>query len=122
MRGTETDDLEDEWEEDETGDAAASNSHPPRLPRSSSKGDLDWLMSGSSRATLLKQQSEAGAAAAHTAAVQANPDAQPNIDTDNDEDYPRWIRAKRTSMQAISDRSTTGQVYVSFPLSLLLLA
>jgi hypothetical protein len=114
---SETDDRESDWEEDELGDDApdaASSSHSPRLPRGPSKNNLDWLMSGSSRATLLRRQSEAGAAALHAAAVQADPDAEPGVDLDDDEDYPRWIRAKRTSMQAISDRSTTGQVCVSF--------
>ena len=87
--------------------------HPPPRSRHHARNDLDWLMSGSSRALLVaQQQSEAAAAEAHAADVEANPNANPEVD--EDEDHPRWIRAKRSSMQAISDRTTTGQVYVSF--------
>lgn len=62
-------------------------------------------MSGSSRATLVNgQQAEASQAAADD--VEANPDNKSSVG----EDHPRWVRAKRSAMQPISDRSTTGQV------------
>ena len=31
-------------------------------------------------------------------------------ESSNDEEYPSWIRAQPSSLQAISDRSTTAQV------------
>lgn len=96
---------EDAGDEDEQDAAAAEGApHSPRPSRH--RNDLDWLMSGSSRATLLA--SEAAAAEAHAADVDDDPNAQP--EADDESDYPRWIRAKESTMQAISDKATTGQV------------
>ena len=88
---------EDEDEEGEEGegeegeDEADPSSESARRRRKRTRNDLDWLMSGSSRATLLGDQ---GGEA-----------------TDGgDEDHPRWVRAKRSAMQPISERATTGQV------------
>lgn len=110
------DDSDDEQDADpDAAPGAASGAVSSRQARARASSDLDWLMSGSSRATLLgdsqtQAKTEAGAAAAHAAAVDADPAAEPTPDTE--EHYPRWIRAKRSSMQTISDTTTTGQVCV----------
>ncbi|KAI0770858.1 nucleotide-binding domain-containing protein [Irpex lacteus] len=57
----------------------------------SRRSDLDWLMSGSSRSTLLD-----------------NPTGISQ--EEDDDDLPRWLHARRSSLQLISDRTTTGQV------------
>ncbi|GJE84234.1 FAD-binding oxidoreductase [Phanerochaete sordida] len=108
--------LDREDGDDDTSESAPSDAgdddpadEPPREPRPRHRAlnDLDWLMSGSSRATLLGA-SEAAAAAAHADEADEGPDAPPEVD--EEEDYPRWVRAKPSTMQAISDRDTTGQV------------
>jgi glycine/D-amino acid oxidase-like deaminating enzyme len=74
-----------------TTNAATTQTHRGR----SRKNDLDWLMSGSSRSTLLD-------------------DPQKAVSEETDEDnLPRWLRAKLHSLQVISDITTTGQVCVS---------
>ncbi|KAI0092695.1 hypothetical protein BDY19DRAFT_925648 [Irpex rosettiformis] len=98
------DDEDDEDEEGEPGELSARHSpnspsneniadagetaRPSRSGRSR-KSDLDWLMSGSSRSTLLDN---------------------PIVNSQDKGDLPRWLHARRSSLQPISDRATTGQV------------
>lgn len=110
--GGESEDDDGDGDEDGGSDVdvdeneeADPSSRSARRRRSRARNDLDWLMSGSSRATLVNgQQAEASQAAADD--VDANPDNKSSAG----EDHPRWVRAKRSAMQPISDRSTTGQV------------
>ena len=106
--GVEDEDTSDAADDDE---AAAAPDAIPRSRRQSRHrvlNDLDWLMTSSSRATLLSEASEASAAAARSADVNEGPNVAPNVN--DEEDFPRWVRAKQSAMQAISDRATTGQV------------
>ncbi|KIP12797.1 hypothetical protein PHLGIDRAFT_113391 [Phlebiopsis gigantea 11061_1 CR5-6] len=98
---SEGEDGEDEEEDEDDGDEAAGASE-----RKKARNDLDWLMSGSSRATLLDtQRPEAAseAAAEYGVAGDANPD-------EDNEEHPQWVRASQNAMQMISDRTSTGQV------------
>ncbi|KAF7792858.1 hypothetical protein EIP86_003959 [Pleurotus ostreatoroseus] len=61
--------------------------------------DLQWLMDGSSRATLLEGPY-----------AEADSTANGDAGADTADEHPRWLRAKKSALQAISDRSTTGQV------------
>jgi len=66
--------------------------------------DLSWLMSGSSRATLLAEvQAQAGDGA---------PPAQSEGMSTQEEagTHPKWIRAQPTAFQPIADRKSTAQV------------
>ena len=71
----------------DVGETARSHRGSPR------KSDLDWLMSGSSRSILLD-----------------DPNVAPH--GEDGDDLPRWLHAKRSSLQLISGRATTGQVCV----------
>ncbi|PSR93787.1 hypothetical protein PHLCEN_2v4682 [Hermanssonia centrifuga] len=74
--------------------AGASNGHAPTKSAGGSrtKGtDLGWLMNGSSRITLLD-------------------DPLTDDASGDDKDLPRWLRVKKTALQVISDRTSTGQV------------
>lgn len=53
--------------------------------------DLGWLMDGSSRMSLLDDLTAAA-------------------DEEVEDELPHWLRAKRSALQVISDRTTTGQV------------
>ncbi len=71
-----------------------SNGHAPTKSAGGSrtKGtDLGWLMNGSSRITLLD-------------------DPLTDDASGDDKDLPRWLRVKKTALQVISDRTSTGQV------------
>ncbi|KAI0685996.1 FAD dependent oxidoreductase [Cytidiella melzeri] len=68
-----------------------ANGSRPTQRRRSRKHDYDWLMQGSSRLSSLDNPSEVRG-------------------QDDEDDLPRWLHAKRRSLQVISDRTTTGQV------------
>ncbi|KAI0340744.1 FAD dependent oxidoreductase [Trametopsis cervina] len=84
------------FEGDESADERASQPEPSTTantssqPRRTRKNDLDWLMNGSSRMSLL--------------------DESDDLKPEGEDDLPRWLRARRSSLQTISDRTTTGQV------------
>ena len=77
--------------------------------------DLGWLMGGSSRATLLDEphvdgddnEKKTGDAGNGKDSSQASASASASS---KDEELPRWLRAKKSALQAISDRTTTGHV------------
>ena len=96
---SEDDDDEDEDEDEDEAEGRAGASE-----RKKTRNDLNWLMSGSSRATLLDTQKTE---AASDAAAAAEHGATPGED---DEEHPRWVRAAQGAMQMISDRTSTGQV------------
>ena len=98
-------DEDEDWTSDESGDeifhdapedvngheaseASSSASNGDAKSRTKSN-DLGWLMDGSSRATLLDT---------------------PQPDANGNDELPKWLRAKKGAVQAISDRTTTGQV------------
>lgn len=103
------DDSEDEDDDSEEDLPAHTSTDPHKAPSeeniadagetarshrgTSRRSDLDWLMSGSSRSTLLD-----------------NPTGISQ--EEDDDDLPRWLHARRSSLQLISDRTTTGQVCV----------
>lgn len=83
------------------GRAGHANGQPTNGSRTH-QNDLGWLMSGSSRMTLLDDPA-AGSAS-----------------EEEEDDLPRWLRAKRSALQMVSDRTATGQVcvyHLSFPAS-----
>ena len=98
-------DEDEDWTSDESGDEIFHdapedvNGHEPSEASSSASNgdaksrtksnDLGWLMDGSSRATLLDT---------------------PQPDANGNDELPKWLRAKKGAVQAISDRTTTGQV------------
>lgn len=59
--------------------------------------DLNWLMNGSSRATLLAAQQTTGQAEEPESPEEAG-------------SHPKWIRAPSSAFQAITDRTSTAQV------------
>lgn len=112
------------------GDEQEAARADPRKSRTQNT-DLRWLMDGSSRATLLADEPQAdaeGAGGTPSASTKAEAetsesagadgggnesnggDEDGNGGEDGDSEHPRWLRAKRSALQAISDRSTTGQV------------
>lgn len=59
--------------------------------------DLNWLMNGSSRATLLAAQQATGQAEEPESLEEAG-------------SHPKWVRAQSSAFQAITDRTSTAQV------------
>lgn len=96
-------DEDEVWTSDESGDETSHDApedvHGPEAPIAlggdaksrTSSSDLGWLMGGSSRATLLGSP-------------------QPGTSSGGSDELPRWLRTKKSALQAISDRTTTGQV------------
>lgn len=67
---------------------AAAASDEPRM-------DLDWLMNGTSRTTVLSSSRSSSSSS--------------GVD-ELDECYPSWLRAEFAALQPVSERTTTGQV------------
>lgn len=86
--------IDEDDEDDEDGShptATHSSTHNRSSGSRTSSTDLSWLMDGTSRASLLDE-------------------ATVELDGADGDKLPRWLRARRSALQAISDTTTTGQV------------
>lgn len=81
------------WSLDRPNDEETGKNGDPAVASNEPKTDLDWLMNGTSRTTVI-----------------TNPQVSPSETNGLDDVYPRWLQTDPAALQLISERTTTGQV------------